>query len=247
MARRPNSEPDFDRELADLPPELRWREWKARVEAVLFAAPKPVAREVLARVVGRDCALELLLDDLREDLRGRPIALVRAGESFALHTRPAFGPAIRVAFDIPADAKELTKLEAGVLMAVAMFQPVTRGEISEMFGREISRDLIASLREEGLIAAGPRSPKLGAPYAYVTTEKFLIEFGFELLRDLPDLEKLEDAGLLGTASRDEPGRATLALERATDEAPPDKASLLADFADGVGLMAGEDEPEEDVA
>ena len=81
-------------------------------------------------------------------------------------------------------------------MAVAMFQPVTRGDISEMFGREISRDLIAALREEGLIAAGPRSPKFGAPYAYVTTEKFLREFGFESLRDLPDLQKLEDAGLL---------------------------------------------------
>ena len=80
MARRPNSEPDFDRELADLPPELRWREWKARVEAVLFAAAKPVGRETLARVVGRGCALDLLLDDLREDLRGRPIELVRAGE-----------------------------------------------------------------------------------------------------------------------------------------------------------------------
>ncbi len=159
MARKSNSEPDFDRELADFPPELRWREWKTRVEAVLFAAPKPVTREILARVVGRDCALELLLDDLKEDLRGRPIELVRAGESFSLHTRPAFGPAVRVAFDIPADAKELTKLEAGVLMAVTMFQPVTRGEISEMFGREISRDLIASLREEGLIAAGPRTPQ----------------------------------------------------------------------------------------
>ena len=110
---------------------------------------------------------------------------------------PAFGPAVRVAFDIPADAKQLTKLEAGVLMAVAMFQPVTRGEISEMFGREISRDLIAALREEGLIAAGPRSPKLGAPYTYVTTEKFLVEFGFESLRDLPDIEALKDAGLMG--------------------------------------------------
>ena len=125
MARRSIREPEFDRELADLPPDLRWREWKARVEAVLFAAAKPVTREILARVVGRDCALELLLDDLKEDLRGRPIELVRAGESFALHTRPAFGSAVRVAFDIPADAKQLTKLEAGVLMAVAMFQPVT--------------------------------------------------------------------------------------------------------------------------
>ena len=69
-----------------------------------------------------------------------------------------------------------------------------------MFGREISRDLIAALREEGLIAAGPRSPKLGAPYAYVTTEKFLLEFGFESLRDLPDLEALKDAGLLSTGT-----------------------------------------------
>jgi len=77
-----------------------------------------------------------------------------------------------------------------------MFQPVTRGEISEMFGREISRDLIAALREQGLIVAGPRSPKLGAPYAYVTTEKFLFEFGFESLRDLPELAALKDAGLM---------------------------------------------------
>jgi chromosome segregation and condensation protein ScpB len=81
-------------------------------------------------------------------------------------------------------------------MAVAYFQPVTRGELSETFGREISRDLIAALRAEGLIAAGPRSPTLGAPHAYVTTEKFLLEFGFESLRDLPDLEALKDAGLM---------------------------------------------------
>ena len=112
--------------------------------------------------------------------------------------------------------------------------------------REISRDLIAALREEGLIAAGPRSPNLGAPYAYVTTEKFLLEFGFELLRDLPDLEKLEDAGLLGAASRNEPGRGELALQSATDEAP-DKASLLAHLAGVLGLRTEKHEPEEDVA
>ena len=163
MARRPIREADFDRELADLPPELRWREWKARIEAVLFAAAKPVTRDILARVVGRNCALELLLDDLREDLRGRPIELVRAGESYTLHTRPAFGPAIRVALDIPADARLLTKLEAGVLMAIAMFQPTTRGELTDMFGREISRDLIAALREEGLIAADCAARSLGRP------------------------------------------------------------------------------------
>jgi hypothetical protein len=58
MARRQSPEPDSDRELADLPADLRWREWKARVEAVLFAAVKPVTREIPARVVGRESALE---------------------------------------------------------------------------------------------------------------------------------------------------------------------------------------------
>jgi len=36
--------PDLDRELEDLPSELRWREWIRRVEAVLFASASPVPR-----------------------------------------------------------------------------------------------------------------------------------------------------------------------------------------------------------
>lgn len=45
-------------------------------------------------------------------------------------------------------------------------------------------------------ASGPRSPTPGAPYTYVTTKAFLLEFGLDTLRDLPDFEALEDAGLL---------------------------------------------------
>jgi hypothetical protein len=44
-----------DTELEHLPPELRWREWMGRVEAVIFSASEPVPREVLARVVGKNC------------------------------------------------------------------------------------------------------------------------------------------------------------------------------------------------
>jgi hypothetical protein len=42
----------YDRELLDLPSEMRWREWMMRVEAVIFASAEPVSRETLARVVG---------------------------------------------------------------------------------------------------------------------------------------------------------------------------------------------------
>jgi chromosome segregation and condensation protein ScpB len=47
-----------------------------------------------------------------------------------------------------------------------------------MLGREVSRDLIASLHAQGLIAAGPCGPQPSAPYAYVTTRQFLSQFAF---------------------------------------------------------------------
>ncbi len=83
-----------------------------------------------------------------------------------------------------------------VLASIAYHQPVTRAALSDMLGREVSRDVIGHLRRLDMIASGPRSPQPGAPYTYVTTKKFLEHFGLETLRDLPDLEALEDAGLL---------------------------------------------------
>ncbi|MEI9420555.1 hypothetical protein O7A70_05115 [Mesorhizobium sp. Cs1299R1N1] len=112
--RKPNEQPALlDTELEHLPPELRWREWMGRVEAVIFAASEPVTRSVLARVVGRNCNIDLIVDDIRAELAGRPY-----------------------------------------------------------------------------------SPQPGAPYTYVTTKNFLSQFGLDTLRQLPDFEALEDAGLL---------------------------------------------------
>ncbi|MER9362897.1 SMC-Scp complex subunit ScpB [Mesorhizobium sp. M0500] len=186
----------FDRELDHLPPEVRWREWMNRVEATIFAASEPVSREVLTRVVGKTCSIDLLIDDIREELRGRPYDLVAVASGWKHLTRPTYADAIRTAVGSSERAVDLTQSEVLVLMCIAFFQPITRAELSSFFGKEISRDLIGNLRSFGLIASGPRSPTPGAPYTYVTTKQFLLEFGLETLRDLPDFEALEDAGLL---------------------------------------------------
>ncbi|QTG17036.1 SMC-Scp complex subunit ScpB (plasmid) [Agrobacterium tumefaciens] len=187
----------YDRELEDLPPELRWREWMLRVEAVIFASAEPVSRDTLARVVGKDCSIDLLIDDLVEELRDRPYELVSVAGGWQHRTRPRFAETIQ-ASSAPTrgGAAVLSEFEAMVLMAVGYFQPVTRGALSKIFGKEVSRDTIAALRGAKFISSGPRSPTPGAPYTFVTTKYFLSAFGFDTLRDLPDIEALEDAGLL---------------------------------------------------
>ena len=194
---RDASERLLDRELADLPPEVRWREWMLRIEAVIFAAAEPVGRETLARVVGKDCSIDLLIDDLREELRDRPYEIVFVAGGWQHRTRSRFAVPIRASqASTRSAAPALSDFEAMVLMAIAYFQPITRGDLSKIFGKEVSRDTIASLRNANFLASGPRSPTPGAPYTYVTTKHFLSAFGMQTLRDLPDIEALEDAGLL---------------------------------------------------
>ncbi|AVH45506.1 SMC-Scp complex subunit ScpB [Agrobacterium tumefaciens] len=187
----------YDRELDQFPAEMRWREWMMRVEAVIFASAEPVSRETLARVVGKECSIDLLIDDLREDLQGRPYELVSVAGGWQHRTRPRFADTIQAsAAPTRGTATMLSEFEAMVLMAVGYFQPITRGELSKIFGKEVSRDVMGNLRGAGFIRSGPRSPTPGAPYTYVTTTHFLSTFGMETLRDLPNIEALEDAGLL---------------------------------------------------
>jgi len=108
MARRRHADRIFDTELAALAPELRWREWVARIEAVIFAAPGPVERDVLARVVGRDCNIELAIDDIRDALHGRAYDLVSVAGGWQLRSRPRYGEAIHAAFGLTSSSVALS-------------------------------------------------------------------------------------------------------------------------------------------
>lgn len=189
------TEPDLDRELADLAPELRWREWMRRIEAVLFASAAPVSHADLARVVGQGASVDLLVEDLATDLEGRSFEVSRVAGGWMFRTRPAYGAAIRAAADIGDQRLDLGEFDVAVLAAIAYHQPITRDGLKDIFGKDISRDLIGRLHARGLIGTGPRSPQRGAPYTFVTTEQFLAAFDLESLQDLPDREQIIDAGL----------------------------------------------------
>ena len=189
------AEPDLDRELGDLPPDLRWRDWMRRIEAVLFASAAPVPRDDLAKVVGQGASVDLLIEDLAADLADRPYEVARVGAGWMLRTKLAYAPAIRAAADVGGQELNLNEFDLAVLTAIAWHQPISRDGLKDIFGKDISRDLIGRLAERDLIGTGPREPRRGAPYTFVTTETFLAAFGLESLRGLPDPEQLADAGL----------------------------------------------------
>jgi chromosome segregation and condensation protein ScpB len=194
MAPQPPSggQPLFDRELADLPPEARWREWMGRIEGAIFASQAVASREALAALVGREAVIEALIADIRDELKARPYDLVAVAGGWKHVTRPRYAEAIRQArgameSDAP-EAAALSQTEGLVLAAVAYHQPITRERIGRTVGREISRDTIARLKRLGLLGAGPRMPQVGAPLTYVTTPAFLERFGLNSLRDLPEID-----------------------------------------------------------
>lgn len=178
----------FDRELEDLPQELRWRKWMGRIEAVLFASASPVGRDDLVRVVGQGASVEMLIDDIQAELTGRPYELAQVAGGGMFRTKTQFADAIRVAADLGEQSLAFTETEMGVLCAIAYHQPIDRAGLKDIFGKEVSRDLLARLRYKDLITSGPRSPRPGAPHTFVTTETFLVTFDLQSLRDLPELD-----------------------------------------------------------
>jgi segregation and condensation protein B len=120
---------------------------------------------------------------------------VNMAAGWILRTRPAYAAAIRGAADKTPQTLDINDFDIAVLAAIAYYQPISRDRLKDIFGKEISRDVISRLSESDLIATGPREPRRGAPYTFITTETFLVAFDLPTLRDLPDRELLADAGL----------------------------------------------------
>ena len=235
-AKSKSDQPAFDRELADVSEPSRRREFMQRIEAVLFAAPRAVPRDILSSLIGGDCHLDHLIADIRAELRERPYELIAVAGGFAFRTRAAYAGVIQASGVVPTTTADLSLLEGLAVTVVGYFQPVTRAQISDILGKTVSRDTIAALRHAGLIAAGPRSPQPGAPLTYVTTKVFLERFGFASLRDLPDIDRLEEAGLLGTVPLPDELRSALGI---SDPEPAEADEESVGDEAGEALASGE--------
>ena len=215
-------------------------QWAATIEAILFAAPKPVrANDLQAQLPdGVDLDTILPLIEARFDATSG-IELCRIGDAFAFRTRADIAEKLNTHRQVE---RPLSRAALEVLAIVAYHQPITRAEIEEIRGISLSRGTIDILLELGWIKPRGRRRTPGRPLTWGTSPAFLDHFGLENLSDLPGLDDLKVAGLLRkgqvigglvdavTAGDDED-------EAMIDEAAPD---LLEDAMIDAGLALEDD-------
>src|SRR5439155_17274263 len=131
-----------------------------------------------------------LLSSLADDYVQRSSALevreIAGGWQFS--SRPEFAPWIRKLYKDRLTYR-LSSSALETLSIVAYKQPITRSEIEEIRGVEVTA-VLDTLVERKLIRIAGRKETVGRPLLYATTSEFLRAFGLKRLEDLPSIESL---------------------------------------------------------
>ena len=156
------------------------------IEALLFAADRPLSTAKLAKVVEIDAVqVEAEIEILREEKsRIGALQIIAVGEGWQLLTKPEYSTHIRRLRDVP--RQKLSRAAFEVLAIVAYRQPVTRGDIEALRSVDCAGP-IQYLLEKKLIAFAGRKEAPGRPWLYESTTHFLENFGLASLDDLPSL------------------------------------------------------------
>ncbi len=171
-------------------------------EALLFAAAEPLDEETLARHLPEGEDVAAVLAEIAALYRGRGVELVRVAGRWALRTAPDLAPYLTEERE---QTRHLSRAAVETLAIIAYHQPVTRAEIEEIRGVGLSRGTLDILLEAGWVRPRGRRRTPGRPLTYGTTDEFLIHFGLDSLQDLPGIEELKAAGLMGGNQGTAPG------------------------------------------
>lgn len=167
---------------------------KSALESMMFTWGEPLPAKLAAEVF--NIHWKDAYDYFRElteeyEQEGRGIRIREVDKAFQFVTCPDNSDYIE-RLCTPVKQKRLSQSALEVLAIIAYKQPVTRGEIEAVRGIKCDR-VLEGLEKKGIIAEVGRSSGIGRPILYGTTEMFLKHFGFRNIKELPDIEDIENA------------------------------------------------------
>ena len=197
---------------------------KSALEALMYIWGEPLDVKDAAEAAGieRSEAMECFKELASEyDQEGRGLMIRQVGNGFQFATRPEYAEEIEK-LCTPVKTRKLSQAALEVLAIVAYKQPVTKSEIDSIRGIKCDR-VMEGLIKKDLVEERGRSEGIGRPILYGTTDTFLKLFGFTTLKELPEIEDIEEV---------------LAMER-TEDFPPDMQVSMDEVHIDQSMLIGE--------
>ncbi len=165
---------------------------KQVIEALLFASSRSLPVADIRRIVKLSPKeIETIIDEIRADFeqQGRSFEVIEIAGGYEIATRKEFAPWI-FKIELQKKAKQVTQSALETLAILAYKQPITRAEIEDIRGVDVS-GVVNTLVERGLIKIVGKKEVPGRPFLYGTTEKFLEHFGLGKIEELPDIGEIK--------------------------------------------------------
>lgn len=167
------------------------------IETLLYMTDHPLTEKEIQQVLGqKEFSIEEIkniLDELaaRYHTQNSPLRIVEVAGGVQMATQPEMGEWIRRLYKDRLTVRlSVSALET--LAIIAYKQPITRSDIEQIRGVEVS-GVMETLLERHLIRVVGRKETIGRPLLYGTTTEFLRQFGLKHLADLPNLNQLAPA------------------------------------------------------
>lgn len=167
---------------------------KLVMETALLTTPEPLSMLHLKKLFDDDTsneAIRSVLDELKTDWQNRGVELVQVASGWRFQARPEYQKYLdRLS---PEKPPRYSRAVLETLAIIAYKQPVTRGDIEEIRGVNVSTQIIKTLEARGWVDVIGQKEVPGRPALYATTRNFLDDLNLRSLDELPPLEDFQNS------------------------------------------------------
>ena len=166
------------------------------IEALLFGAGRPLRLSEIKGLLEMDLgqlelsSIKIALNSLEERYQNTSIEIKEVASGYRLQVKQEFSPCLSTLWNDK--SQRISKSLMETISIIAYKQPVTRGDIEDIRGVNVSTQTVRSLLERNWIKVSGYRDVPGRPALYSTTPNFLNDFNLKKVNELPDLPEVKE-------------------------------------------------------
>ena len=167
-------------------------EARRALEAALMAASEPLTINELKRLFDGELngdTIRNLLDEVRQEWMESSLELALVASGYRFRVKPEYQKYLdKLTHEKPL---KYSRAVLETLAIIAYRQPVTRADIEDIRGVQVSPHILKTLQDRGWIDEIGHKEVVGRPTLFGTTRHFLDDLNLRSLEELPPLHELQ--------------------------------------------------------